>query len=415
MRFPRCQRTARDNPTFSKSRPLLDMSLPLSRWSSLCKTLPLCARREGVLRSKTAVFFIFRHHTSRDWQVGNLPHALPFIFMRLAVVGLGFMGSVHVKALRSLPGVELAAVVSRREDFTGVAGNLGGSGEALDLSGVRRYCDVAEALADPEIDAVDLCLPTDLHEPIAIDALRHGKHVLVEKPMALDVASCERMIDEARRHGRVLMVAQVLRFFPAYRALEETMRDVGPVRGVIFRRRCARPSWSDWLAVKARSGGGVFDLLIHDVDMALHLFGTPVEIAASGYEDLAVGIDTISAQLFYSGGLTVEIAGGWHNSGTFPFSMEYTVVADGGTLDYNSESRPPRLHGANGLSEELPLVNQDGYSAEIAYFAECCRDGAAPARCPPEESARAVSLALAIIEARKRNGEKHSWVTSKSA
>lgn len=341
--------------------------------------------------------------------------------MRLAVVGLGFMGSVHLKALRNIPQVNLAAVVSRHEsrlagDFTDVTGNLAVASERMDFSGVRKYRDIAAAFADPEIDAVDLCLPTDLHERVTIEALRSGKHVLIEKPMALEVTACERMILESRRRNRVLMVAQVLRFFPAYKALEIALKDetLGPVRSAIFRRRCARPARSSWMTDKSRSGGGVFDLMIHDIDMALHLFGAPVAVTATGHENPALGIDTISAQLFYAAGFCVEIAGGWHNAGGFPFSMEYTVVADGATLEYNSQSRPPRRYRADGGTGELPLAAIDGYEAELAYFSECCRSGEAPARCPPEESARAVALALEILEARKRNGEKISWMTSRS-
>jgi predicted dehydrogenase len=341
------------------------------------------------------------------------------LFMRVAVLGLGYMGSIHAKALQKIPGVELAAVVSRHEtrlsgDLTGVTGNLG-SGERLDFSNVRKYRDVEAALNDASIDAVDVCLPTDLHEPIAIEALRRGKHVLVEKPMALSVRSCERMIEEARRSKKVLMVAQVLRFFPMYTALETAMKDpkLGAVHSAVFRRRCAQPSWGPWLDDKARGGGGVFDLLIHDFDMVLHLFGKPSAIAASGYEDMAAGIDLVSAQLYYHGGMIVEITGGWH-PGDFPFSMEYTVVAEGGTLDYNSESRPPRRHLKGHPREEFVLENIDGYAAELAYFTQCCRTGAEPALCRPEDSAAAVELGLAIIEARKQNGEKRSWVTSRS-
>jgi predicted dehydrogenase len=340
--------------------------------------------------------------------------------MRVAVLGLGYMGSVHAKALQQIPGVELAAVVSRHEtrlsgDLTGVGGNIG-SGERLDFSNVTKYRGVEAALNDPSIDAVDVCLPTDLHESVAIQAIRLGKHVLVEKPMALTVHSCERMVEEARRFKRILMVAQVLRFFPMYAVLDTALKDpkLGTVRSAVFRRRCAQPAWGAWLDQKARSGGGVFDLLIHDFDMALHLFGSPAAIAASGYEDMPAGIDLISAQLFYRGGLIVEITGGWH-PGDFPFSMEYTIVAEGGTLDYNSESRPPRRHLKGHAREEFVLEAVDGYAAELEYFAQCCNSGEDPKRCRPEESAAAVELGLAIIEARKQNGEKRSWVTSRSA
>src|SRR6266568_6344905 len=119
--------------------------------------------------------------------------------MRIAVLGLGFMGSTHLKALRNVPGATLAAVVSGDEkklsgDLSGIQGNLGGPGEIMDFSGVARYRTVDRALGDPSVEAVDICLPTDRHAPVALAALRAGKHVLVEKPMALDGDSADQVI-----------------------------------------------------------------------------------------------------------------------------------------------------------------------------------------------------------------------------
>jgi len=313
------------------------------------------------------------------------------MLMRLAVVGLGFMGGVHLKALASVPSVELAAVVSRR---------------APELS-VRHYTSLDDALADPEIDAVDLCLPTDLHQSATIAALRAGKHVLVEKPMALSVESCHRMIAEADRARKILMVAHVLRFFPAYRALERAVdeRELGAIRAAVFRRRCAQPGWSDWITDKSRSGGGAFDLLIHDVDMALRLFGPPSAISATGYEDASAGVDVISTRFFYDG-FVVEISGGWMGPGAFPFAMEFSVLGEQGVLEYNSESRLLKRYGSGA---EVALESTDGYAAEISYFAECCRTGEQPSFCPPSSSAESVRLALGMFEARTKNGERISW------
>ena len=109
--------------------------------------------------------------------------------MKVVLVGLGFMGRAHLEAISGLPGVELAGIVDPDE------GKL-----AL---GVERYEDLDAALKDPSVDAVDLCLPTDLHEAASIDALKRGKHVLVEKPMALSEAACSRMIETAREADRV--------------------------------------------------------------------------------------------------------------------------------------------------------------------------------------------------------------------
>src|SRR5581483_1336295 len=144
--------------------------------------------------------------------------------LRVAVAGLGFMGATHARAWMSVPEARLAAVISNDErklsgDLTSVGGNLGLEAGVLDFSNVRKYRAFAEALNDSEIDAIDICLPTDQHSRAALDALAAGKHVLVEKPLGLRPEECGRILNEARARGRVLMAGQVLRFLPAYALL----------------------------------------------------------------------------------------------------------------------------------------------------------------------------------------------------
>jgi predicted dehydrogenase len=323
------------------------------------------------------------------------------------------MGGVHLDALRSIPGAELTAVCSRDSrklsgDLSAVQGNLGPGGQRFDFANIAKYTEIDEFLADPRVDAVDICLPTNLHTPVAIAALRMGKHVLVEKPMALDVEACQSMLAAAQSAGRVLMVAQVLRFFPMYKVLYELVRSggLGAPRLAAFRRRCAAPAWSEWLADPKQSGGGVFDLLIHDVDMCLRLFGKPEWVSATGHEALDAGMDVMAAELRYSAGWNAFITGGWHHPKAYPFTMEYTVVMDQGTLDYSSQGRPPALYGADGCEKLLSMADTDGYAAEIEYFIGCCNSQRMPDECLPQESAAAVAVMRLLIESRGRNGER---------
>ncbi len=325
----------------------------------------------------------------------------------MAVLGLGFMGSTHLKALKGISGATLTAVYSNDPkqlsgDLTAVQGNIGGPGEMMDFSRIGRYSDMDTLLADPNVDAVDICLPTDFHESAALAALRAGKHVLVEKPMALEGAVADRIVAEAERSGRVLMTAHVLRFFPEYVALREAIRGGrhGKARFAEFRRRCAAPTWGGWLNQPNKSGGGAFDLLIHDVDMCIHLFGVPEAVSATGYADPAAGLDCIQAWLHYVDGPAVQVSGGWMGKGV-PFSMEFAVALDGGTVDYSSAGRPLTFAG-----EPLPSPGGDGYCAEIAYFVECCAAERTPEICPPTESAATVKLMRLLLEARDRKGEK---------
>ncbi|MBK9167370.1 MAG: Gfo/Idh/MocA family oxidoreductase [Bryobacterales bacterium] len=332
--------------------------------------------------------------------------------MNIAVLGLGFMGSTHLKAIRNVSSAHLGAVVSsdRKKlegDLSGIQGNLGGPGEKLDFGAAARYTTIEEALADPAIEAVDICLPTNLHAPVTLAALRAGKHVLVEKPMALTVAEAEAMLAEAEKQKRVLMVAQVLRFFPDYVAAGHAAPALGTPRSALFRRRCAAPFWSDWLSDRSRSGGGVFDLLIHDVDFCLYLFGAPKAVRATGYENLAAGVDVIHAEFEYEG-FSAIVSGGWHHPKAYPFSMEFTLVYDGGALEYGSEGRPLALYDAKGESRHLELPIRDGFEAEIEYFLDCARAGRQPEICPPAGSAAAMRAALAMVESRAKNGERVS-------
>lgn len=328
---------------------------------------------------------------------------------RLAIVGLGFMGATHLKAARAIAGLELA-VVSRNPkklagDLSEVAGNMSGFETQVDFTTIQTYSSFTEVLADPQIQAVDLCLPTALHEPYAIEALQAGKHVLVEKPMAIEEAACARMIAAARKAQRTLMVAQVLRFFPAYEALKQWVasQQSGPIRSGFFRRRTAAPGWGPWLKDKRQSGGGVFDLLIHDIDMALYLFGSPQSVSATGFEALERQVDVISAELYYPGH-TVTITGGWYHEG-YPFSMEFTVTGEAGTMEYHLRDPKPTLYQAGHTPSEVDGGDTDAYRAELEYFLQCAQSGAPPAKCAPEDSQRAVALANLLLASRSQQGK----------
>jgi len=322
------------------------------------------------------------------------------------------MGLTHLKAWKQIKDAEIAAIVSAdprvlEGDLSHIQGNMDTGSTPVDISGVARLAEPLDAIRMPGIDVVDICLPTSMHAAVTLAALEQGQHVLVEKPMALDEHECQRMIEAARTAGKTLMCAQVLRFFPAYKALMEAVRGgtLGTVRHALFRRRCAAPKWSAWLSRKEVSGGGVFDLLIHDIDMALLLFGKPAAIRAAGREDLEKGIDVMTAMLTYPGGLTVEITGGWHLPSSYPFSMEYTVTGDHGVMEYSSANpETPCQYGAAGETKP-PLEPIDGYLAEVEYFVDCVRTGAAPKRCTPESSAEAVKLARLLEAARGSQGE----------
>src|SRR5438477_11137030 len=122
--------------------------------------------------------------------------------VRIGIVGVGFMGMIHYLAARHLQGARVAAVCSRDPkklagDWRGIRGNFGPPGEVVDLSGVKTYDRLEALLADPDIDLIDVCNPTDQHPATASAALAAGKHALVEKAIALRPQDADAMLAAA--------------------------------------------------------------------------------------------------------------------------------------------------------------------------------------------------------------------------
>jgi predicted dehydrogenase len=209
--------------------------------------------------------------------------------IRVGIVGIGFIGWIHWLAYHRLGGVRVAAICEsiperRVGDWRSIKGNFGPPGEQVDLTGVNAYANLDDLLADPQVDLVDITLPTALHADFAVRALEAGKHVFCEKPMALKLADCERMVAAAKKANRLLMIGHVLPFFPEYDWALKVIRsgDYGRVLGGSFRRIISDPTWIKDFWSPARIGGPMLDLHIHDAHFIRLVFGMPEEVISSG-------------------------------------------------------------------------------------------------------------------------------------
>jgi len=209
--------------------------------------------------------------------------------VRIGIVGLGFMGRIHFLGAQHLKGAKVAAVCSRDRaklagDWRNTRGNFGPEPGQVDLSGVKTYESYEAMLADPDLDLIDICNPTHLHPEFAIAALEAGKHVLVEKAVALTAADADRMLAAARSAGKLLMVAHVLPFFPEFRFATEAVRggQYGKLLAAHFTRVIARPDWSAEIADASKTGGPAVDLHIHDTHFIGLLCGVPKQVFSIG-------------------------------------------------------------------------------------------------------------------------------------
>ena len=134
--------------------------------------------------------------------------------VRIGIIGIGFMGFTHFEGAKKVRGGKVTAVATRNPkklagDWTSIQGNFGPRGGHVDLSKIKTYSDYHDLLADPDVDLVDICLPTDLHEKVTLEAIAAGKKTMVEKPIAVDLKAADRMVRAAEKSRTLLMVGQV--------------------------------------------------------------------------------------------------------------------------------------------------------------------------------------------------------------
>lgn len=321
--------------------------------------------------------------------------------MRVGIVGLGFMGRMHYRCWKMLPGVELAAVCEANPKVlaaagTATEGNIGGAADVIDLEKLAVFSDLDELLNSGKVDVVSITLPTFLHAETTIRALESGHHVLCEKPMALTLEDCDRMVAAAEAAGRVLQVGHCIRFWPEYVVARDLIRggEYGEVIAASFRRYSAQPAWSadSWFADEARSGGQPLDLHIHDSDYIHYLLGMPEAVTSVG--DLA--LSAISTQYHYASGPAVTAESNWRMASTFGFEMSFNIVLERATIQYDlTRPTPFRVcpHEGEVFTPEVPAG--DGYSREIEHFARLVAGEAIEPVVTPRQSRDTIRLVLA--------------------
>jgi predicted dehydrogenase len=325
--------------------------------------------------------------------------------VRVAVVGLGFMGVTHLRAHLDFPGAKIVAVCDAvrlpvNGVLQGVAGNVRKTDDINLGPDVKVAKALEEVLAMPDVDLVDLCTPTPLHKDQAIAALRAGKHVLCEKPMARTSAQAREIIEAEKASGKFLMPAMCMRFWPGWSWLKEAVdsKQFGKVLGARFRRVTAMPTWSKQGTYGADLGGALYDLHIHDTDFVQFLFGRPASVFSSGVIGAADSIDHVSTSYNYPGGPVVHAEGNWLIANGF--EMSYSIYCENATIDFDLARGADALRvNEPGKDPRTLKFEGDGYVNEIRYIIECIQQGKRPSIVTSTDG----MTALEICEAEERS------------
>jgi predicted dehydrogenase len=286
----------------------------------------------------------------------------------------------------------------RAGDWRNTRGNFGPEPGHVDLAGVKTYETLDQLLADPDIDLIDVCTVTDQHTPIALAALKAGKHVLVEKAIALSPQDADAMVSAAKAAGRLLMVAHVLPFFPEFRFAAETIRGgkYGKLVAAHFKRVISKPDWSSDIGDAAKTGGPAVDLHIHDTHFIGLVCGVPKEVFAVGTVESGAVTYLTTSYLYGAGGPAVTCSSGALSMGGRPFVHGYEIYLEKGTLVYDSGGQPLTLLTSDGKATQPELKGGGDPLSAFADELQTATDGATSGKEPDLLSGKLARDALVL-------------------
>jgi predicted dehydrogenase len=199
--------------------------------------------------------------------------------IRIGIIGAGNIGSIHIKAFHNLPGAVITAV---SDVFRPLAEK-----RAAEYGIPHVYESADELIESVQVDAVIIAVSNEWHAPYAVKALQAGKHVLLEKPMALNAEAAKEIVRAERKAGKVLMIPHTMRWEPFALQVKEQL-DKGELGNIYYAktgwlRRKGIPGWGTWFTQKNKSGGGpLIDIGVHMLDLSLYLMGNPKPISVYG-------------------------------------------------------------------------------------------------------------------------------------
>jgi UDP-N-acetyl-2-amino-2-deoxyglucuronate dehydrogenase len=319
--------------------------------------------------------------------------------IRVAMLGAGLMARSHMEAIRKLGDrAELVAVADVSAEARRRA--------AAEFGIPQQYEDALMAAREAAADAVIICIPNHLHAPATLAALESGKHVLVEKPMALSLADAEAMVAAADRAGRVLMCGLSLRFFSAIRQVKALLADraVGTPRRVVHRRMSKGMGRDEttWFGSQAASGGILPGIGSHSIDAILWWLEDEAARVSAEVRSLnpAMDIEDEAAVLMTTrSGVLVSI----EFSFNYRVGYDWAVAGDGGVLRLQGDQLTVNDQ-AVAIPDHVPLPGEATLHAEyLAAIAE--------GRAPAQTSGRETLRSIAAIEAAQRAARAGSVVS----
>lgn len=320
----------------------------------------------------------------------------------VAIIGGGFISNIHAQCYKNL-GIKIEAMADISEKVRQ---------EFKEKYNCKTYSSAEEMLENvsDNIDLVDICAPTFLHEELILLALKYNKHVICEKPLSINIDFVENIIDKFENNNRYLMTAQVLRFWTEYVKIKEWIEEgiFGNIKLVSAMRLAQHPK-SEWFYNPKKSGGGIFEFHIHDIDFLCYLFGDIKEVYANGSKDENKSWDFINSSIKFKNGISASAQGIFGITDNYPFTANMKVIGDKATAEY-SLSAGVNLDSDGKQSNSLilyrkgkePIIenikSKDAYELELEYFINCVKNNKKPEIVSLDSIKRTIKTINCLIE-----------------
>jgi len=319
------------------------------------------------------------------------------------VVGIGSLAKNQIiPALEKTQNAKLVALVSGHaaEKAPPIVQKFG-----LDPKSVYNYDDYDSIKDNPEIDVVYVVLPNSMHAEYTIRALKAGKHVLCEKPMATSVEDCQRMIDAAKAANKKLMIGYRLQHEPFNMKAIELLRggEMGKIKNIDAGAAFNIGDPNQWRLKRQYAGGGsMMDIGIYALNACRYLSGEePVEVTAMTYSTpgdvrFKEVEETMLFTLRFASGLLANCTSSYgFGVNRYRVTCEKGMVESEPFLSYKDLRLFAKLPGKG--REEIQLEPKDHFGSEMDYFAQCLRENREP-RTPGEEGLRDMKVITALYE-----------------
>ena len=304
--------------------------------------------------------------------------------MNIGVLGTGF-GSYHAKVYNKMSNVDSITIFGRNEE------KLKKIEKDLQISITNNIKDI---ITNKDIDLIDVCLPSSLHREYAIEAMKNGKDVFCETPVALSLEDAIAIKQAADEYGKKAFVNMFIRFEWPYEYIYTIIKEnsLGKLKALHIRRKTPH-LWGDLGLSRITT-----NLMIHEFDFVTWLLGNPKQITALGVEGKA-GESHVSSLLNYNDAI-VEIQSSSMMPDSHPFSVAYEAIFENGTIEYMENGYKDRVETSlklftNDDEKSIEIPNGNCWEESIKHVVECCEKNI-PTRLSIDDAISSLKIALEI-------------------